>query len=195
MIKTPLQEQEIFLLQTHAGVGQDKSEPLRDRPASDQPYRHEEEVRSNQEGVRSTPTNGQVKDSLVPLTTQIRRSVKAEIQRLAKKEHLSDSATAAAFLEQAVQGHIDMQYGAMLKPVIETTIERKIQSYSNRSAHLAVHAYYSAEQARILMLRVLSLLLDNVEELPELIAHSQKQSRENLKYSMGGEQEDKTLWQ
>ena len=142
MNKSAIQEQEIFLLQAHGGVGQDKSEPFRDRPALDQPYRPEEEIRSNQEGIRSTQTNGQVKDSLVPLTTQIRRSVKAEIQRLAKKENLSDSATAAAFLEQAVQGHIDMQYGAMLKPVIETTIERKIQSYSNRSANLAVHAYY-----------------------------------------------------
>jgi hypothetical protein len=82
-----------------------------------------------------------------------------------------------------------------LEPVIREEIKKQIQSYSNRNANLAVHAYYSAEQARILVLRILSLLLDNVEELPELIAHSQKQSRENLKYSMGGEDEENALWQ
>src|SRR6266487_1927518 len=38
MIKTAIQEQEIFLLQAHGGVGQDKATPPRQYAASDQPF-------------------------------------------------------------------------------------------------------------------------------------------------------------
>jgi hypothetical protein len=54
----------------------------------------------------------------VPLTIQIPKGLKAEIQRLAAQEGESDSATARAFLGRGIQANIDMQYGAMLRPVI-----------------------------------------------------------------------------
>lgn len=182
-----------------ASVLQDKSDSLRDRFASQQPYRPPDEIRSNQKGGRSNHTSngnatgrtatGSTPEPLVPFTTQIRRPVKAEIQRLAKQEGLSDSATGAAFLEKAIQGHIDLQYGALLKPVIETTIERKIQSYSDRTANLALKAFYSAEQARILCTHILGLLLHDIEALPGYIADAQKEAWENMKrYGKDGDE-------
>src|SRR5262249_47446968 len=99
-------------------------------------------------------------------------------------------------LEQAVQGHIDMQYGAMLQPVIAMTIEQHLQRSSHRSARVALHAYAAAEQARILIIRLLSILLPDIDELPELIAHSQQQARENMQRSLGDEEVENTaLWQ
>jgi len=162
-------------------VVQDKSESLRDRSASDQPYRPSDEIRLNHIGIRSAPPPGLSHNSLVPLTTQIPRPLKAEIQRLAKQEHVSDSAAAAAFLVKAVQGHIDMQYGAMLKPVIEATIDRKFQSYSDRTANIGLKSFYSAEQARILCINILSLLIHDIEALPGYIVDAQKEAWENMK--------------
>jgi len=199
MNKTAIQEQEIFLLQAHGGVGQDKATPPRMHAASDQPSNATTPAYRD-----SAPPpkkhHGSQKRQLREVAGCVPQQTFDEIERMRLQwgkhgKKLSRSQVVGTLVKQGVQKNVDIKYGSMLEPVIREEIKRQIQSYSNRNANLAVHAYYSAEQARILILRVLSLLLDNVEELPELIAHSQKQSRENLKYSMGGEDEDNTLWQ
>jgi hypothetical protein len=106
---------------------------------------------------------------LVPLTIQIPKRLKAEIQRLAAQEGESDSATARAFLGRGMQANIDMQYGAMLRPVIQDQIQKDIQSFSNRSANIGLQAYYAAEQARILAIHTLRFLTDLVESPDELL--------------------------
>jgi hypothetical protein len=56
-----------------------------------------------------------------------------------------------------------------------------LQSFSNRSANLAVRAFYSAEQTRILVITLLSYLLgDQTEILPGLISQAQKEAHANL---------------
>jgi hypothetical protein len=199
MNKTAQQPREVFLRQAHGGVGQDKATPPRRYAASDQPSN------TTTPAYRDSATppkkhHGSQKRQLREVAGCVPQHTFDEIERMRVQwgkhgKKLSRSQVVGTLVKQGVQKNVDIKYGSMLEPVIREEIKRQIQSYSNRNANLAVHAYYSAEQARILMLRVLSLLLDNVEELPELIAQSQKQSRENLKYSMGGEDEDKTLWQ
>jgi hypothetical protein len=133
---------------TNAGVMQDKSGLIRDRTASGQPYRTPDEIRSNQNSSQSPQSNTAApqrsntisshvpQDSvefdgpLVPLTIQIPKHLKAEIQRLATQDGESDSATARAFLARGVQANIDMQYGAMLRPVIQDQIHKDIQAYT-----------------------------------------------------------------
>jgi hypothetical protein len=75
-----------------------------------------------------------------------------------------------------------MQYGATLEPIIERTIDRKIQSHTNRCANLALEAFYSAEQGRIVSIYILRFLLgEDIEILPQIIKDSQEQARENMK--------------
>ncbi len=120
------------------------------------------------------------------MTAHVKPEVKAELTRLARQgkrkgEWLSLSQTAAALLEKGIQGTIDMQYGALLTPVIEKEVKRGLQAFSNRSANLAVRAFYSAEQTRILVITLLSYLLgDQTEILPGLIAQAQKEAHANL---------------
>jgi hypothetical protein len=175
----------IFDTLTYAGVMQDKSELLYDRLPSDQPYRHVDEIRSNHtngNGFRSNNTPMRSQEALVPYTTQIKRFVKEEIQRLAKQEKLSDSAVGSAFLERQVQHNIDMQYGVMLEPIIEKTIERKFDSYANRVAYLAVQAYYAAEESRIINTKVLSYLFGSDTEIyNQIVEQARKDARDNIK--------------
>ena len=186
---------------TNAGVRQDKSVLIRDRTASSQPYRTPDEIRSNQNSSHSPQSNTiapqrsntnssqapldpiEFDGPLVPLTIQIPKHLKAEIQRLADQEGGSDSATARAFLARGVQAHIDMQYGAMLRPVIQDQIHKDIQASSNRTANISRQAYYSAEQARILCIHILRFLTDLVEspdELPLIIKVAQEEAWKNM---------------
>jgi len=173
---------------------QDKSGLIRDRAASGQPYRTPDEIRSNQKSSQSFQSNTisahvphdpeEFDGPLVPLTIQIPKRLKAEIQRLAAQEGQSDSATARAFLARGVQANIDMKYGAMLRPVIQDQIHKDIQGYSNRTANLGRQAYYAAEQARILAIHTLRFLTDLVEspdELVPIITASQQEAWKNMK--------------
>ena len=187
---------------TNAGVRQDKSDLIRDRSASDQPYRTPDEIRSNQNRVQSpqsnTPTPQRSNTTgihtetidltdfdgpLVPITIQIPKNWKAQIQRIADQEDESDSATARAYLGQGLQAHIDMQYGAMLRPVIQDQIHKDIQSYSNRNYNMNFQALYAAEQTRLLsihILRFLTDLVDSPDELVPIITAAQQNAWKNI---------------
>ena len=122
-------------------------------------------------------------EPLVPLTIQIPKRLKAEIQRLAAQDDESDSATARAFLGRGIQANIDMQYGAMLRPVIQDQIQKDIQSYSNRTANINFQALYAAEQTRLLTIHVLRFLTDLVDasdELVPIIKASQDNALDNI---------------
>jgi hypothetical protein len=120
------------------------------------------------------------------------------------KKKLSRSAVVANLIMRGVQQHVDMQYGATLEPVIEKSIDRNIQSYSNRNANINLQAYYAAEQARILAihtLRFLTDLVDSPDELPLIIKVAQEEAWKNMttinrhKAAATGTQEDNREWQ
>ena len=173
---------------THAGVRQDKSDLIRDRSASAQPYRIPDEIRSNQNPIQSSPSNTaepqrsnttgthatpldytDLPGPFVPITIQIPKEMKAKIQRLAAQEGRSDSYIARSLLGRGLQGHIDMQYGALLKPTIKDSIHENFQGYNNRTANIGLQAYYAAEQGRILanyILRFLTDLVNSADDNP-----------------------------
>jgi hypothetical protein len=215
---------------TNAGVGQDKSGLIRDRAASGQPERTADELRSNQNSSHTPQSNTpapqrsntnsshaphdpiEFDGPLVPITIHIPKKWKAEIQRLAVQDGLSDSSTARAFLIRGMQANIDMQYGATLEPVIEKSIDRNIQSYSNRTANIGLQAYYAAEQARILGIHTLRFLtdlvnsadndpLDSPDELPLILKVAQEEAWKNMtnlhrdKTAAPARKEDDRAWQ
>ena len=75
----------------------------------------------------------------------------------------------ANLIMRGVQHNVDMQYGAMLEPVIEKSINRNIQSYSNRNANINLQALYAAEQNRLLSIHILRFLTDLVDASDELV--------------------------
>jgi hypothetical protein len=91
----------------------------------------------------------------VQLTVWLNPIVKAEIERLAQKEGLSVSAVGAAFLEKAVQQNLDLEYGALLRPIIESAIKDNMQAMSTRLALLLVRVAFASEQTRSLVTNIL----------------------------------------
>jgi hypothetical protein len=124
---------------------------------------------------------GSNQESLVPFTTQIRRTLKAEIQRQAEGADLSDSAAGAALLEKAIQGSLMQEYAAELRPVMQDQIHKDIQRFSNRTANIALEAFYSSEESRILTIYTLRFILGDAELLAEVIEEARIEARESLK--------------
>ena len=176
---------------TNAGVVQDKETPRRFNIASEQP--------SNVHGVafqrktdEKTPAfqrpkhHGSQKRQVVPVAGCVPPFIADQIERMRDqggKQKLSRSAVVANLVIRGVQHNVDMQYGATLEPVIEKSIDRNIQSYSNRNANINLQAYYAAEQARILAIHTLRFLTDIVEspnELPLIIKIAQEEAWKNM---------------
>jgi hypothetical protein len=131
-------------------------------------------------------------------------ATKAKIQALANANGLSESEVVVSLVQKALQIDGDVQYGAMLRPVIQDQIHKDIQSYNNRNASIGLQAYYAAEQARILTIHILRFLTDLVEspdELVPIIKASQEEAWKHMtnlnrhKTDAKASEEDNREWQ
>jgi hypothetical protein len=170
--------------------------------------RHEHKFATNPAGDRTTEVNavafervpretpqasqrpkhhGSQKRQLIPVTGCVPSHIAAQLEKMRDqkgKRKLSRSEVIADILKKGVQRHVDMQYGATLEPVIERTIARRIDQATARTATLALEAFFSAEQARILNIYTLRLLLgSDIDILPQMIQESEEQARLNMKRS------------
>ncbi|MCA1600929.1 MAG: hypothetical protein LC776_04565 [Acidobacteria bacterium] len=157
--------QNVFVRQSHSvisqqqnlGVGQDKGASKRARIATNEPAPREKVTRSqtlNNDTPRSQnkPTP---KRKTIHLTLWVKPIVKTELKRLAEQGGLSVSAVGAAFLEKAMQTNLDLQYGALLQPIIESAIRQQMTSMSARLAFLLVRVAFASEQTRSLATNIL----------------------------------------
>ena len=141
----------------HGDVGQDKRAFPRARIPSRQPARSHIPMRAQPTDTKTPRSQNTpvAKRRTVQLTLWTNPIVKAEIQRIAKREGVSDSAVGAAFLEKALQQNADLEYGALLRPIIESAIQANLQTMSTRLALLLVRVAFASEQTRSLVTNIL----------------------------------------
>ena len=121
---------------------------------------------------------------LIPVTGCVPPHIAAQLEKMRDqkgKKPLSRSAVIADILQKGVQRHVDMQYGATLEPIIEQTIERKIDQATSRTASLALEAFSAAEECRILTIYTLRFILGDADLLSEVIEEARREARESLK--------------
>ena len=99
--------------------------------------------------------NPTAKRKTVHLTLWVKPVVKAELERIAEQEGVSVSRAGGALLEKALQANIDMQYSALLQPIIEQAIAKQMRSYSSRIAMLLVRVAFASEQTRGMVTNIL----------------------------------------
>lgn len=95
------------------------------------------------------------KEKAVQVTAWVNPLVKEELEKLAEREGMSVSGVAAALLEKALQTRIDLEYSALLKPIIEQAIAREMRGISTRLAWLSVRVAFDAGQTRSLVTNIL----------------------------------------
>lgn len=138
------------------GVRQDKARVESARVSLPQPAPVTKVTRarlSNTSRVRSSAIRGREKRERV--TLWVDPLAKAELERLAVQEGLSISAAGAAFLDKALQRNIDLEYSALLQPIIEQAIARQMRGISTRLAWLLVRVAFDAGQTRCLVTNIL----------------------------------------
>jgi hypothetical protein len=197
----------IFEYRAYAGVMQDKITPRRYRPASGQPlsaggvaftrFEHKKEtipafertpnenaLALERQGEERPKRHGSQTRQVIPVTGCVLPHIAAQLEKMRDqkgKQKLSRSAVIADILTKGVQRHVDMQYGATLEPIIERTIARKIDQATSRTANLALEAFYSAEEARMLTIYTLRLLLGDDDLLAKIVDDVRSAARESLK--------------
>ncbi len=78
-------------------------------------------------------------------TLHLKLRVRAELERKAKGENLSVSATGSAILEWFFEQSISMQHAATLETAIDKSIGRYMRGYSDRNAALQVRTLIKTE--------------------------------------------------
>jgi hypothetical protein len=194
---TPQIPQNIFLQQTHSvtfprsrsDVRQDKSAAVRERVASVQPERPVTVMRAHQEASPPPRTQNTTtpKRKTVPLTLWVKPFVKAEVQRLVALEEqqgqaeVSLSSVGGAFLERGLQQNVDMQYGALLGPIIENAIDRRMRARDNRLVALLVRVAFETGQIRGIVTNNLAIQPGMTNEnIQTVLTESEKEAKANI---------------
>jgi hypothetical protein len=169
--------------QTHGDVWQDKARISSARIGTRQPASHKNPLRAQplNTGAARSKNSPNPKRQTVQLTLWVDPIVKWELQRLAEQEGLTVSKTGSALLEQALQNNVDMQYSALLTPVIETAIDRRMRSRDARLAWLLVRVAFDTRQTRSLVTNILGRQQGMTEDmLKNILAMSQRTAKGNI---------------
>jgi hypothetical protein len=196
-IFTPQLPQNIFIQQKEAisfqrsrsDVRQDKSAAIRGRVASVQPERPAPVLRAQQEDTQPSRTQNNTahKRKTVPLTLWVKLIVKAEVQRLVQLEEqegkadVSLSSVGGAFLERGLQQNVDMKYGALLVPIIENAIDRRLRARDNRLVALLFRIAFETGQIRGIVTNNLAIQPGITEEIIQtVLTNSEKDAKKNI---------------
>ena len=153
------------------------------QPAASGERSHVQELTAVIDRLQNRPENS---EKLEKITAYIPKKVKAELKRLAdqgigEKQDLSFSVVAAAFLVMGVQHNVNLQYGALLQPVIEKVIREEMQGFKTHLAWLLVRIAFDTGQTRSLATNILNRQpgLDN-DAFRSIVTESAKAAKSNL---------------
>jgi hypothetical protein len=190
----PQYERFVFPLQSNVAAGeadgrfgvQDKDRISSDLSGTPQPASVNHVDRSpgtNPNGTR-TPSPLVHKSRTEHLNVWVNPLVKSHFQRLAEREGLSLSATIAAFLERSAQTDIDLEYSALLEPIIKSAIRKELQGINSRQVWLLTRNVFATEHTRNLVTNILGIICRQQkmteENLKNIIAMSKQTAKGNL---------------
>ena len=85
-------------------------------------------------------------------------SLKEAVKRIAEKNGISESAVVVSLVEKGIQQSIDMEYGAMLRPVIQDAVDKSMRSALKKQTNLLVRNAFDAGQIRGIVINILGRL-------------------------------------
>jgi hypothetical protein len=177
------QQSSHFQTQTHGDVVQDKGRISSARIGTAQPAPRQNPMRPHglNTGAARSKNKPNPKRKTVHLTLWVDPIVKRELQRIAEQEGVTVSKTGAAFLKQALQNSVNMQYSELLTPIIETTIDKRMRSRDSRLAWLLVRVAFDTGQTRSLVTNILGRQQGMTEDiLKNILAMSQRTAKGNI---------------
>src|SRR5512132_704369 len=193
-------ERRIFEGKTHTGIMQDKYPPGRIIAGMRQPATAtvvadlNPRVNTNPHRSQNAPASaadirpkhhGSETRQTVQIAGRVKPAVKSEVVRLAKLKGWTESKTVAVLVESALAANLAEQFALMLKATIQDAVTKQMRQENNRAGNLALEAFHSAEEARILTVYLIRLFLgSDIDILPQIIKDAQDQARENVSLAL-----------
>jgi hypothetical protein len=177
----PLQSNGAAEKRFDASVVQDKARFARVRAATRQPVPRTKNTREQPLNNKLPRTqNSPIRTKRTKkLTLWVEPIVKDELERIAKREGLSLSKSGAAFLKRSLQQNIDLAYSALLTPIIESAIDRRMRARDARLAWLIARNIFASEQTRAVAANILGRQQGMTEETLKTILAMTKRSAQS----------------
>jgi hypothetical protein len=111
----------------------------------------------------------------------VKPELKTELKRIAEQDGVSISAAGGAFLHKALQQNADMQYGALLGPIIEKAIDRRMRARDNRLVALLVRIAFETGQIRGIVTNHLGIQPGITEDIIQtVLTKSEADAKSNI---------------
>jgi hypothetical protein len=145
-----------------------QNDTRQEAPADDRPKHHGSEMRQT-----------------LQIAGRVKPHIKSEVVRVAKLKGWTESKTVADLVEQALTHNLAESVAVELKNALQEAVTTQMRKENSRAGNLALEAFYSAEEARILTIYLIRLFLGtDTEGLPQIIKDSQDQARENVSHAL-----------
>ena len=95
--------------------------------------------------------------------------LKTQVLKRAKDKGWSESKTVADLVEQALANDLAKSFAVSLKNSLTAALTGEVRKEHNRAANIALEAFYSSEESRILTIYTLRFILGDAELLAEVI--------------------------
>jgi hypothetical protein len=191
---------------TYAGVMQDKKPPRRLTAGMWQPVTAREtgETASNQSCTRkdgivpptemavnrqtesspldtSAKHHGSENRQLALVAGRIAPHLKTQVLRRAKDKGWSESKTVADLVQQALENDLAGSFSVSLTNSLTEALTTKVGKEYNRAANLALEAFYSSEECRILIIYTLRLLIGDDDLLGKIVEDARSEAQNSVK--------------
>jgi hypothetical protein len=194
------EEGKIFEGKIHTGVMQDKYPPGRITAGLHQPATatlvadltprvSTKEARTQNEtsqtaGYRPKHHGSETRQTQ-QISARVKSAIKLQVARVAKLKGWTESKTVADLVEQALTQNIAQGVAVELKNTLQQAVTTQMQKENNRAGNLALEAFYSSEEIRVLVVYLLRLILgSDIDVLPQIIKDAQTQARENVSQAL-----------
>ena len=147
-----------------AAVNRHTEPDIQRSPTENHPKRHGSETRQ-----------------LALVAGRIAPHLKTQVLKLAKEKGWSESKTVADLVEQALANDLGKSFAVSLTNTLREALTTQVRKEYNRAANLALEAFDSAEEGRMLNIYILRLMLGDDDLLEKIVEDVRSEAGESLK--------------
>jgi len=141
------------------------NEHIPDPPEHDGPTHHGSETRQTTQ-----------------VTGRVAYHIKSKLLEKASAQGWTESKAVGEACTIYVENDLAEKFSAKLASRVSDAIDTGLAKHSEREANLAVHAYYAAEESRILNAKVLGYLFgDDTQLYKQTLEHARREARVNIR--------------
>jgi hypothetical protein len=129
----------------------------------------------------SAKHHGSETRQLALVAGRIAPHLKTQVLKRAKAKGWSESKTVADLVQQALENDLAGSFSVSLTNSLTEALTTKVGKEYNRAANLALEAFYSAEEARMLTIYLLRFILGDDALLEKIVADVRSEAQESLK--------------